>query len=340
MPGSGLGGDEDRLHGAPPKCAEGLQRVNCVADVNAFFPGVTTIHVGDSVRFAPAVSDTFDFPARGGEPLPLFCADGSEGLGLADAAAARSGSTDRPAGVQPGARTARPVRQERQYNGSNAGRERAAARRTTPAGDDPFTKPGPSRTLRRASRHEGHWSSSSRRAARCPSAGTPARWRAPVHAAPRRVAAGAREPSAASGTVTSGIRRRRGRGVLRLPPGDLTVSDRHDAECSDEHAARSTSTPRPRARATRRRSRTRSSASWRHRSRRRSSIRPRVPERPADADAPSRRRRTATGSGTRACWTRRQRRRCRRRAVTFTAPGKYEFYCLIHPFMHGTVVVR
>jgi plastocyanin len=27
-------------------------------------------------------------------------------------------------------------------------------------------------------------------------------------------------------------------------------------------------------------------------------------------------------------------------AVTFTTPGTYNFYCLIHPFMHGTVVVQ
>ena len=35
------------------------------------------------------------------------------------------------------------------------------------------------------------------------------------------------------------------------------------------------------------------------------------------------------------------RRRCRRRTqVTFDRPGTYEFYCLIHPFMHGTVIVQ
>jgi plastocyanin len=27
-------------------------------------------------------------------------------------------------------------------------------------------------------------------------------------------------------------------------------------------------------------------------------------------------------------------------AVTFSAPGTYDFYCMIHPFMHGTVVVQ
>ena len=25
--------------------------------------------------------------------------------------------------------------------------------------------------------------------------------------------------------------------------------------------------------------------------------------------------------------------------VTFSAPGTYQFYCMIHPFMHGTVTV-
>ena len=27
-------------------------------------------------------------------------------------------------------------------------------------------------------------------------------------------------------------------------------------------------------------------------------------------------------------------------SVTFGAPGTYEFYCLIHPFMHATVTVQ
>ena len=27
-------------------------------------------------------------------------------------------------------------------------------------------------------------------------------------------------------------------------------------------------------------------------------------------------------------------------AVTFGAPGTYDFYCLIHPFMKGTVTVQ
>ncbi len=29
-----------------------------------------------------------------------------------------------------------------------------------------------------------------------------------------------------------------------------------------------------------------------------------------------------------------------RNSVTFAAPGVYQFYCLIHPFMHATVTVQ
>ena len=27
-------------------------------------------------------------------------------------------------------------------------------------------------------------------------------------------------------------------------------------------------------------------------------------------------------------------------AVTFSAPGTYQFYCMVHPQMHGTVIVQ
>ena len=31
---------------------------------------------------------------------------------------------------------------------------------------------------------------------------------------------------------------------------------------------------------------------------------------------------------------------CDRHWVTFDTPGTYNFYCLIHPFMHGQVIVQ
>jgi plastocyanin len=57
------------------------------ADVNDFFPHGTTIHAGDSIRFKPAQFHTVDFPAKGGKPLPLVAPAGTVS-GSTDAAGA------------------------------------------------------------------------------------------------------------------------------------------------------------------------------------------------------------------------------------------------------------
>jgi plastocyanin len=57
------------------------------ADVNDFFPHGTTIHAGDSVKFKPAQFHTVDFPAKGGKPLPLVAPAGTV-AGSVDAAGA------------------------------------------------------------------------------------------------------------------------------------------------------------------------------------------------------------------------------------------------------------
>ncbi|MGZ6643665.1 MAG: cupredoxin domain-containing protein [Solirubrobacteraceae bacterium] len=56
--------------GTPASIAKSLQRQN--VDVNAFFPARTTIHVGDSVKFVPVNFHTVDFPKKGGKPLGLL----------------------------------------------------------------------------------------------------------------------------------------------------------------------------------------------------------------------------------------------------------------------------
>jgi plastocyanin len=56
------------------------------SDVNDFFPHGVTIHVGDSVRFKPSQFHTVDFPARGQKPLGLLAAAGPAS-GVLDAAA-------------------------------------------------------------------------------------------------------------------------------------------------------------------------------------------------------------------------------------------------------------
>jgi plastocyanin len=58
------------------------------ADVNDFFPHGTTIHVGDSVRFVPTSFHTVDFPNKGGKPVPFAVPTGTTTTGVLDAAGA------------------------------------------------------------------------------------------------------------------------------------------------------------------------------------------------------------------------------------------------------------
>ncbi len=57
------------------------------ADVNDFFPHGTTIHAGDSVSFKPGQFHTVDLPPKGGKPLGLLAAAGAVS-GVLDAAGA------------------------------------------------------------------------------------------------------------------------------------------------------------------------------------------------------------------------------------------------------------
>jgi plastocyanin len=56
------------------------------ADVNDFFPHGTTIHVGDSIKFVPTGFHTVDFPRPGGNALALILPTGQAIAGLNDAA--------------------------------------------------------------------------------------------------------------------------------------------------------------------------------------------------------------------------------------------------------------
>jgi plastocyanin len=71
--------------GTPPSASKAIGKLG--ADVNAFFPSTTTIHVGDSVRFVPVGFHNLDLPKKGGKPTALFAPKGTI-----------SGSND-PAGV-------------------------------------------------------------------------------------------------------------------------------------------------------------------------------------------------------------------------------------------------
>src|SRR3954453_10571277 len=71
--------------GLPEKTATTFQ-TKFGADVNDFFAHRVSIHVGDKVRFVPAGFHTVDIPAKGGAPLPLFAPTGAKVSGSSDAA--------------------------------------------------------------------------------------------------------------------------------------------------------------------------------------------------------------------------------------------------------------
>jgi plastocyanin len=72
--------------GAPPAALKVLQQ-RYGSEANDFFPHVTTIHVGDSVRFRLSGFHTVDLPKKGGDPLP-FATTGAPQSGILDAAGA------------------------------------------------------------------------------------------------------------------------------------------------------------------------------------------------------------------------------------------------------------
>jgi plastocyanin len=83
-PGAATAATKTVNKGTPPRAQKAMQDLR--SDANAFFPRVTKVHVGDSVRFVPAGFHTFDFPATGGQPLPLITPTGQKVAGALDAA--------------------------------------------------------------------------------------------------------------------------------------------------------------------------------------------------------------------------------------------------------------
>ena len=72
--------------GVPGKSNKAFQQLG--VDVNAFFPSGVTIHKGDKIKFLPPVDTfhTFDFPPRGGSMIPLISPTGQKVFGVNDAA--------------------------------------------------------------------------------------------------------------------------------------------------------------------------------------------------------------------------------------------------------------
>jgi plastocyanin len=73
--------------GVPPSVAKSFEKT--FSEANAFFPTTTTIHVGDRVRFLPVGFHNLDLPRKGGKPVPLIVPQGTQTVtGAVDAAGA------------------------------------------------------------------------------------------------------------------------------------------------------------------------------------------------------------------------------------------------------------
>jgi plastocyanin len=70
--------------GIPPASGKAFEKAG--VDVNDFFPHGVTINKGDKVKFLAVGFHSFDFPARGGGPLPLISPTGEKVAGANDAA--------------------------------------------------------------------------------------------------------------------------------------------------------------------------------------------------------------------------------------------------------------
>ena len=68
--------------GIPPKSAKQFQDAG--VDVNDYFPHRTTINAGDKVKFVAAGFHNVDIPPRGGDPLPLVSPTGQQVSGSND----------------------------------------------------------------------------------------------------------------------------------------------------------------------------------------------------------------------------------------------------------------
>lgn len=71
--------------GTPPKYAKEFNQ-KYGTDVDAFLPHTITVNVGQKVKFIPVSFHTVDFPAKGQKPLGLIVPNGQKVSGLKDAA--------------------------------------------------------------------------------------------------------------------------------------------------------------------------------------------------------------------------------------------------------------
>jgi plastocyanin len=84
LPGVAEAKTKQVLMGTPPSAGKAFQKVG--VDVNDFFPHGIAINKGDKVKFLLVGFHSFDFPPKGGSPLPIISPTGDKIAGVNDSA--------------------------------------------------------------------------------------------------------------------------------------------------------------------------------------------------------------------------------------------------------------
>jgi plastocyanin len=84
IPGVASASQKTVFMGPPQKTAKALQKFG--AEANDFFPTGVRIHAGDTVKFVPLGFHTIDFAAKGQKLVPIVAPTGKKVTGIADAA--------------------------------------------------------------------------------------------------------------------------------------------------------------------------------------------------------------------------------------------------------------
>jgi plastocyanin len=84
LPAVAHGATRTVFMGTPPSAQKAFGKLG--VDANQFFPASLTVHVGDTVKFAPVGFHSLDLPPKGDQPLPLAGATGKTLAGQTDAA--------------------------------------------------------------------------------------------------------------------------------------------------------------------------------------------------------------------------------------------------------------
>jgi plastocyanin len=84
LPGVAEAKTKQVLMGTPPSSQKAFEKLG--VDLNDYFPHGVAVNVGDKVKFVPVGFHTFDFPPKGGSPLPIISPTGDKVAGVNDAA--------------------------------------------------------------------------------------------------------------------------------------------------------------------------------------------------------------------------------------------------------------